>query len=167
MAAGNEPPVQSVKNVNLASIPAVSMPGLILLNGKRAGIQQAYRKLWVDNNLDAIITPGAPTTATPLDKWDSITYTMLWNFMDYPTCIIPVDCVQSGDVVDSVSHAINGERDEHNYLMYTGPEAYANAALSVQVVGMRQEDERLAQIVCQVDKILNVKHTKEHALPML
>lgn len=39
----------------------------------------AWRKLWVENKLDAILTPGAHCTATSHDTWGWPFYTVMWN----------------------------------------------------------------------------------------
>jgi amidase len=172
IARGAEPLVRSVKNVDLASIKSSSLPEFISLNANRSRIQEAYTKLWLEHDLDAILCPPAPTTATPLDRWDSITYTMLWNFLDYPSCILPVGKVSSADIAGSVTDAKHGERDQANFSMCkfrtllhqhcrradtftdTGPADFANAPLAIQLVGMRQEDAQLAQLATLVDDIL-------------
>ncbi|KAF2173699.1 hypothetical protein M409DRAFT_61989 [Zasmidium cellare ATCC 36951] len=155
LASGGEPEVRSVRNINLAGIPSANLEDYFKLNAARSRIQQVYHNLWLDNRLDAIVLPPAPTTATPLDQWGPISYTALWNLLDYPAVIIPTGKVQPVDEADSVEHAIHGERDRRNYQLYTGPTEFANAPLAVQVVGMKQEDEELTQVAAVIDKILN------------
>ncbi|KAM3413498.1 Acetamidase [Cercospora zeina] len=151
---GGEPEVESVKGVNLAAIPAASLEDLFELNFARGRIQQAYHSLWLANRLDGLLIPGASTTATPHDTWGPITYTALWNFLDYPTVILPTGRVTSTDAADDVSNAKYGEADQRNYKLYTGPEDFEGAALAVQLVGMKQEDQRLLQIAETIDEIL-------------
>jgi len=50
----------------------------------------------------------APHTAVLLDTWMTATYTGLWNYIDYPAVVIPVDKVQESDVADDVNHANYG-----------------------------------------------------------
>ncbi|KAG9928635.1 amidase, partial [Aureobasidium melanogenum] len=152
---GKEPQVESVKRVNLAAIPKSSMQGYMDLTAGRRKLQAVYHKFWLDNQLDAIMLPGAPQTATRFDEWGPINYTMLWNFLDYPATIIPTGRVCESDVADGEDSALYGEQDLKNYKLYDSPETYKDAPLSVQVVGMRQEDEALAEVVGLVDNILN------------
>ncbi|KAG9855256.1 amidase, partial [Aureobasidium melanogenum] len=152
---GKEPQIESVKRVNLAAIPKSSMQGYMDLTAGRRKLQAVYHNFWLDNQLDAIMLPGAPQTATRFDEWGPINYTMLWNFLDYPATIIPTDRVRESDVADGEDSALYGEQDLKNYKLYDSPETYENAPLSVQVVGMRQEDEALAEVVGLVDNILN------------
>ncbi|KJX94055.1 general amidase like protein [Zymoseptoria brevis] len=157
LKTGGEPPVESVSRINLAGIPSATLDDLLSLNTDRSRIEQVYHKLWLDNKLDAMLLPGAPTTATPFDTWGPITYTALWNLLDYPAIIIPTGKVQSEDVADAIENAKYGEADEKNYKLYTGPQDFADAPLAVQVVGMRQEDESLLHIAGSIDAILNNK----------
>ncbi|KAG9675550.1 amidase, partial [Aureobasidium melanogenum] len=152
---GKEPQVESVKRVNLAAIPKSSMQGYMDLTAGRRKLQAVYHKFWLDNQLDAIMLPGAPQTATRFDEWGPINYTMLWNFLDYPATIIPTGRVRESDMADGEDSALYGEQDLKNYKLYDSPETYKDAPLSVQVVGMRQEDETLAEVVGLVDTILN------------
>lgn len=107
----------SVRNINLAGIPSASLEDFFKLNAARSRIQKVYHNLWIDNRLDAIMLPPAPTTATPLDQWDAISYTALWNFLDYPAVILPTGKIRDDDHADSLDNAIHGDRDRHNYLM--------------------------------------------------
>ncbi|KAG9949029.1 amidase, partial [Aureobasidium melanogenum] len=152
---GKEPQVESVKRVNLAAIPKSSMQGYMDLTAGRRKLQAVYHNFWLDNQLDAIMLPGAPQTATRFDEWGPINYTMLWNFLDYPATTIPTDRVRESDVADGEDSALYGEQDLKNYKLYDSPETYKDSPLSVQVVGMRQEDEALAGVVGLVDSILN------------
>ncbi|THX86001.1 amidase [Aureobasidium pullulans] len=156
--AGKEPEVESVKRVNLAAIPKSSLQDYMDLNAGRRKLQAVYHDFWLGNNLDALILPPAPQTATPFDEWGPISYTMLWNFLDYPATIIPTGRVQESDVVDGEESALYGEADLKNYklcLQDDSPETYRDAPLSIQIVGMRQEDEALVEIAGLVDSILN------------
>ncbi|KAF2211253.1 hypothetical protein CERZMDRAFT_85443 [Cercospora zeae-maydis SCOH1-5] len=151
---GGEPEVPSVKLVNLASIPSATLEDFFELNAARGRIQQAYHKLWLANKLDGILIPGAPTTATPHDTWGPISYTALWNLLDYPAVILPTGRVASTDAADDLSNAKHGEADERNYKIYTGPEDFEGAPLVVQLVGMQQEDQRLLRLADAVDGVL-------------
>lgn len=85
------------------------------LNAGRRKLQAVYHDFWLGNNLDALILPPAPQTATPFDEWGPISYTMLWNFLDYPATIIPTGRVQESDVVDGEESALYSEADLKNY----------------------------------------------------
>lgn len=61
--------------------------------------------------------PPAPHTAVPLDTWASASYTGLWNYLDYPATVIPVDTVRESDIVDDVSRAQFGAEDEKFYAL--------------------------------------------------
>jgi amidase len=44
-----------------------------------------------------------------------VTYTGLWNYLDYPAVVIPVDKVQESDSVDDPSNAKYGAEDATLY----------------------------------------------------
>lgn len=58
-----------------------------VLNVKRAEFQEAWRKVWVDKQLDAVIGPPAQNTAVEHDQYGLAPYTCIWNFLD--VCDVP------------------------------------------------------------------------------
>lgn len=150
------------------------MQGFFDLNVRRAEAAKTYLKLFRDNDLDAILMPPAPHTALPLDCWTTATYTGLWNYLDYPAIVIPVDQVRDIDSADDLSNAKFGLDDEqlyslcrHHFLpkflrlklthasIDTGPEQYKGAPVCIQVVGYRHKDEALIKAAAVLDSIIN------------
>ena len=169
--------------MNLAGIPVATLDEYFAMKAVRGRIGAKYHKIWLDNGLDALIMPPASTTATPIDEWGPVTYTALWNFLDYPAMILPTGTVQPGDEAESIDNASYGDADRKNYslcesiicaqvLVYmllissldTGPSDFVNAPLCIQVVGMRQEDERLLRVASVVEEILNNSESSRSVL---
>jgi amidase len=59
-----------------------SLHKLALLNTRRAELREAYRKLWVQHDLDICIAPPAQTTAVQHDTFGVAPYTTLTNVLD-------------------------------------------------------------------------------------
>lgn len=76
-------------------------------------------RLLRDNDLDAILMPAAPHTAVPLDEWNDASYTGIWNYLDYPAIVIPVDEVSDADQADDSSNAKYGPADRKLYNLCT------------------------------------------------
>ncbi|KAI8946103.1 putative fatty-acid amide hydrolase [Xylaria longipes] len=173
-----EPLVPSLKRVDILLLkPGNTLRGFFDLNVRRAKAAKSYLELFRDNNLDAILMPPAPHTAVPLDTWSTITYTGLWNYLDYPAVVIPVDRVREEDSADDVSNAKFGDEDAQLYglctqkinpsfalssigstnttYLDTGPELYKDAPICVQLVGYRHADEALANSAAVLDRIIN------------
>lgn len=147
-----EPMVNSVRKTGLVAMPEKNIHEVLDFTVARIGTQEKYRDMWLSNGLDALIMPPAPFTAPKIDMWgETIAYTGLWNLMDYPAAIIPVGKVSPDDKADEA--AKYGEVDAKTYREYTGPEDYADAPTTIQVVGMKQEDEYLALVVGKLDAI--------------
>lgn len=115
IAEGEEPEVESVKRTNLAAIPSSTLDEFFALNASRDRTKAVFHRFWLDNRLDALLCPAAPTTATPLDEWTSVTYTMLWNLLDYPALVLPAGKVSEVDVADEIHTAAFGPEDQQNY----------------------------------------------------
>lgn len=91
------------------------MADYMSLTAARRKLQAAYHDFWYANDLDAIMLPGAPQTATRFDEWGPITCTVLWNFLDYPATIIPTGRVRATDVADGEDSVLYGEQDLKHY----------------------------------------------------
>ncbi|KAH8890689.1 putative fatty-acid amide hydrolase [Thozetella sp. PMI_491] len=154
-ARTGEPAIPSLEGSGLLSMPGTTLQGLLDLNVRRAEAAKTYLKLFCDNSLDAILMPPAPHTAVPLDTWSTVTYTGLWNYLDYPAIVIPVDQVRDIDCADDLSNAKFGPDDEKVYRLYTGPEQYKGAPVSIQLVGYRYRDEALTNTAAILDSIIN------------
>jgi amidase len=87
-----EPRVNSVKNTAPqypGRIPTVDE--LYDMNVERAKLIAEWDKIYLDNELDAIVGPGAPSTAVPHDTLRPPGYTMLWNLLDVRQNALMVD----------------------------------------------------------------------------
>ncbi|KAK8132414.1 amidase [Apiospora kogelbergensis] len=151
-----EPLVPSLEAlIPLLAQPRTTLKGFFDLNVRRTEAAKMYLSLFRDNNLDVILMPPAPHTAVPLDTWSTITYTGLWNYLDYPAVVVPVDQVREEDVADDLSNAKFGSEDARVYGLYTGPGEYRDAPICVQLVGYRHKDEALASMAAVLDGIIN------------
>ncbi|CZR70247.1 probable fatty-acid amide hydrolase 1 [Phialocephala subalpina] len=171
-ARTGEPPVPSLSGLGLLSVQGTTLRGFFDLNVRRAEAAETYLKLFRDNRIDAILMPPAPHTAVPLDTWNRATYTGLWNYLDYPAIVFPVDKVQASDLADDPSNAKYGPEDSRLYNLCnlstslfgqsidsshldTGPELYKNAPICIQLVGYRHMDEVLVNTATVLDSIIN------------
>ncbi|KAK7064026.1 amidase domain-containing protein [Favolaschia claudopus] len=157
------------------------------LQKKKRDLRQEHMKHWDDTVLrtgtgrpvDAIISPIAPFTATPHGHMKTVHYTLplnllvsspLWLSMtpctrisepyqrqDYPAIVIPVSKVdQALDVKRPRTEFYNTE-DQQIYERYT-PETYADAPISVQVIGRTMEEEAIIAMSEVVDEALRVSN---------
>ncbi|KAF1974861.1 amidase [Bimuria novae-zelandiae CBS 107.79] len=155
-ARTGEPEIPSLKAIGLSSsLEESNLHSLFALNARRAAAARTYHRLFHDNGIDAILMPPAPHTALPHDRWTSASYTGLWNYLDYPAVVVPVDVVRECDEADEVGQAKFGNEDEELYKLYTGPQEYTNAPVAVQLVGYRYQDEALLHAAVMVDFIVN------------
>ncbi|KAL4795793.1 amidase signature domain-containing protein [Aspergillus venezuelensis] len=127
--ASGEPQIRSLKG----SIPdfggkVFTIDDVFDLNAQRAEIVARWHQIWLENGLDAIIMPGHGKTAGPHDTYGHPPYTVVWNLVDWPACVIPY-----GKVDPSVDF---GDADFDPSLVH-------NAPCSIQVVGRRFHDEEL------------------------
>lgn len=85
----------------------------------RAAAAKQYQRLFLDYGIDAILMPPAPHTAVPLDHWTTASYTGLWNYLDFPAVVIPVDDVAASDALDKTITAKYGPEDAKVYSLCT------------------------------------------------
>ncbi|RDW76136.1 putative fatty-acid amide hydrolase 1 [Coleophoma crateriformis] len=159
-ARTEEPVIPSLAVTPLLTLKGTDLRGFFDLNVRRAAAAKSYLKLFLDNNIDAILMPVAPHTAVPFDSWSGISYTSLWNALDFPAVVLPVGKVQDSDLPDDISNATYGPQDTEVYSLYTGPERYKDAPIAIQLVGYRHRDEALTNTATIVDGIINDKKAR-------
>ncbi|TVY80709.1 putative amidase [Lachnellula suecica] len=152
-----EPVIPSLKRIGLLEVEGTDLKGFFDLNVQRAAAAKSYLKLFRENNIDAIVMPPAAHTTIPHDTGTTLSYTGLWNYLDYPAVVIPVDRIRDSDAADDLSHAKYGPEDQKVYSLYSGPELYRDAPICIQVIGYKYADEALASTAAVLDSIINAK----------
>ncbi|PWY94529.1 general amidase GmdB [Aspergillus sclerotioniger CBS 115572] len=115
------------------------------LHHKRQDYRDAWRKVWVDTGIDVILAPGAQNTAVPHDTYAWPPYTVVWNLLDYPACVIPYG--QASKDLDPEPMAINdGMQPSYN------PEAVDGAPCALQIITSRFQDEKCLAAARIIDR---------------
>lgn len=144
-----EPPVNSVK---LGAPPGekhiYTIDELAGLNVQRHQFADAWHRIWVDNKLDIVLAPGAQNTAVPHDTYRMPPYTLLWNFLDFPACIIPYG--KASKELDPESKIFEPQQGP-SYI----PEIIHGAPRAVQVVAPKFNDEKCLAAARIVDEVLH------------
>lgn len=77
---------EKLGKISKTSLPDMStldrMEKLALLNVRRAELREAYRKLWMQHDLDICIAPPAQNTAVPHDTFGFAPYNSFLNCLD-------------------------------------------------------------------------------------
>ncbi|KAH8587749.1 putative fatty-acid amide hydrolase [Bisporella sp. PMI_857] len=141
-ARTEEPVIPSLAVTPLLTFKGTDLRGFFDLNVRRAAAAKSYLKLFLNNNIDAILMPVAPHTAVPFNSWSGASYTGLWNVLDFPAVVLPAG------------------KDSKVYSLYTGPELYKDAPIAIQLVGYRHRDEALTNIATIVGGIINGEKAK-------
>ncbi|KZT58671.1 amidase [Calocera cornea HHB12733] len=136
------------------------------LQWRKRALQKDYLDLWVGTKgkttgrkIDGIIMPMAPYPAPPHGKNIYVGYTMLWNILDNPTAIFPVTTVDQKVDVPVEKHEFRCKEDQLVYEMYSSPEVFKDAPVSLQLVGMKLEEEAVIGMTEIVSKIV-AEHAK-------
>jgi amidase len=61
---------------------ATSVSGLAAMNRKRIDMSEFWRKIWMDNKLDVLLSSPCQSTAVKHDAYKYIAYPTLWNLLD-------------------------------------------------------------------------------------
>ncbi|KAN0072643.1 Amidase signature domain containing protein [Elaphomyces granulatus] len=91
MKAGGESAVKSLLVTRYPELQGweASLDELWDMNVERAKITKIYHDLVIDNELDAILLPTYQATAVPHDTYGLVPYTVLANFLGYPSVALP------------------------------------------------------------------------------
>ena len=76
----------------------------------------------------------------------------IWNLLDYPSVIVPVTQVESGDQKDPTYKPIN-QRDREDHEMYD-PELFVGMPESLQLVGQTLQEEKLLAVAAAIDQVI-------------
>ncbi|KAK2602278.1 hypothetical protein N8I77_008826 [Diaporthe amygdali] len=132
---------------------------LSLLNIKRFEIQDLWKKMWVAHGLDAVIGPGAQTTAVEHDMYALAPYTCLFSFLDYPACVIPVGQVDNPSPAGSLVKAPGQTVPPYN------PANLEGAPTAIQIITTTMRDEECLEIAKLIDTY--VKTESRNGAPKL
>lgn len=117
-----------------------------------------YAKAWSNtakdgNEVDVIICPPSFGAATPHEQSRYWGYTSQWNLLDYPGAVFPVTEVDPVKDPIDLSYTPVNEQDKFVHDMYS-PEKFAGAPISLQVVGRRQEDEKVLAALVEIERAM-------------
>ncbi|KAH7027015.1 amidase signature domain-containing protein [Macrophomina phaseolina] len=112
----------------------------------------AWRRLWLEHRLDVVLAPAAQHAAVPHDTFGPPAYTLMFNLLDYPACVIPYGTADK-------SHRPSGilVRDALltcSHILPADPDAANGAPFAVQIVAPRFQDEACISAAAVVDKVL-------------
>ncbi|KAJ5733144.1 Amidase, partial [Penicillium manginii] len=155
IAPSGEPPVESV--AKLAS-PMFTGPWpvdmeletfekIAKLQEARNRISDAWRQTWVEQKLDVILAPGAQSTAVGYDTYGWPPYTLLWNVLDYPACMIPFG--KASKELDPIEMK-TGDSVQPDYI----PDEVDGAPCAIQVVTPRFQDEACLRAADIIDRAI-------------
>lgn len=127
--------------------------------GVQAGLfADKYLELFVNNNVDVILTPSSPNPAAPHGKYSTNSLSAVYNCLGYAAGIVPVGVVDLDldkpneeylksemlpdlDIMDVFPYDYYDKYLKEE--LYTDVEVFKNAPLSVQVVGRKMCDEEV------------------------
>ncbi|KAI1612945.1 amidase [Exophiala viscosa] len=145
--ASGEPMVTSV--ADMYTLPpegrkVKSLGDLLDMNEKYLKFRQEWLKIFVDNKMDVILAPGAHKTAVPHDTFRYPPYTVMWNLLAYPACIVPY--LKADKSIDHADPRI----PEYD------PDIVDGAPCSIQVIARGEQDEELMAAVELVSKAIGL-----------
>ncbi|KAH7392809.1 amidase signature domain-containing protein [Pyrenochaeta sp. MPI-SDFR-AT-0127] len=117
------------------------------MNVSRAQVLNQYRKLMVEEKLDAILSCGYQATAVPHDTYGVPIYTMLQNLLNFPSGILPYGKANK----DLDAPFLKGDI---SYEPPYNPESTEGVPGHVQITGKPMMDEELIEIMKVVEGIL-------------
>ncbi|KAL4932566.1 putative general amidase [Aspergillus undulatus] len=147
---GGEPFIPSLDTVynteSADSHPEPTLRQLYDLNIQKAQVAAKMRLAWLKSGVDVILGPAYQGCAPLHDTYGKNIYTVIWNMVDYPACIIPF------------GHA-NQAKDAEFMRKVTYSPAYEpskveGAPCHVQIIGRRLKDEVLLQNAKAIEKVL-------------
>ncbi|KAE8168326.1 amidase [Aspergillus tamarii] len=106
--------------------------------------------------MDALICPAAPSVGAPHDYNAYWGYTSMFNFLDYPSTILPLDNFKVDPQIDRLDPAyqpLNSNPYDKAYQAMYDAELFANQPSTIQIVGRPFDDEELIEVTAEIDSI--------------
>ncbi|KAJ4999152.1 putative amidase [Colletotrichum sp. SAR 10_66] len=134
------------------------------LKARRNSYRAMYNQLWLDTGkddghpVDAILCPVGPGCAPPHDQAKYWSYTSQWNLLEYPAISFPVSHVDQNLDLPDESYVPSNPDDAFNHGLYTGPERYRDAPISLQLVTRRYEDEKCVDVLRRIEIAMGRNH---------
>ncbi|KAF9880650.1 hypothetical protein CkaCkLH20_01692 [Colletotrichum karsti] len=114
----------------------------------RAKYTEAWHKAWFGHKLNVLLAPGADKTAVPHDTYGLMPYTVVFNLLDYPSCLIPTG--RASKALDPEPVKASGP-----FLPDYDPDAVDGAPCGIQVVTPRLRDEECLAAATIIDRVVN------------
>ncbi|KAH7136258.1 amidase signature domain-containing protein [Dactylonectria macrodidyma] len=132
------------------------------LCAQRDEYRATYARAWMEtgkdngNEVDVILCPPSFGAATPHEQSRYWGYTAQWNLLDYPGVVFPVTEVDPAKDVKDLTYTPKNAQDKFVYDMYS-PEKFENAPVSLQIVGRRQDDEKVLAALVEIERAMGRK----------
>ncbi|CAG8290532.1 unnamed protein product [Penicillium salamii] len=135
------------------------------LNMRMRGFKEQFADAWMQTNritssgrpMDALICPAAPSAGAPHDFNAYWGYTSMFNFLDYPSTILPVKKFKIDPRIDRLDATYqpltSNPYDKAYHAMYNA-ELFANQPSSIQIVGRPFDDEEIIEVTSEIDNLL-------------
>ena len=137
---------------------------------EREEYRREYAAKWNETAVDAIICPAAPGVAPKHHTAKYWGYTAVWNLLDYPAAVFPVDKVDNSvdlkyERKDYMTGMDEQEWEKCKYFPSPGcwllilsdhPESSHGLPVGLQVVGRRFEDEKVLAILEHIHEVVKL-----------
>jgi len=168
--AGGEPFIPHVEGLINRGKP-ISVYAYWQLNKRKVAAQKRFLDLWNSTRsqcgrpIDILLCPVMPHSAVPHRKCRWVGYTKVFNFVDYPSVILPAGSVSKeldgGSVECMAAYETRNQLDEWNWNNYD-LDSMDGMSIGVQVVARRLEEEKVLGAAKVVDMVLAGTHGPFH-----
>lgn len=163
-----EPMTDIVRATNILH-PVIAPPALDLrrlhgLNAEISRLASTMAKAWITDDgqsLDALLWVPAPHTAIPFDQYTDLSFTAMFNVIDWPAIALPLGESVSATEGDTdpmrqlSTPMLFGQEDKRvQEMFYSNLEKFEGLPLSVQLIGRRGEDERLLSVAERIHGVI-------------
>lgn len=163
VAAGGEPFIPHVEALVNRGQP-ISVYEYWQLNKQKLAAQKRYLDLWNSTKstssgkpIDILLCPVMPHSAVPHRKCRWVGYTKVFNFVDYPSVVLPAGEVSKeldgAAVADMAKYQPRNPLDEWNWNLFD-VDAMDGMPIGVQVVARRLQEEKALGAAKAIDNIL-------------
>ncbi|ESZ92593.1 acetamidase [Sclerotinia borealis F-4128] len=159
LEVSGEPPIPNISDFVHPAYKTLSINDIWDIHLKKWTYQCEYLEQFrhmeekLGREIDAIISPVAPTAAVRHDQYKYYGYTTVINLLDFTSVVVPVTFADKGMDLKVQGYKALCEIDGVVQDEYD-PEAYDGAPVAVQVIGRRLTEERIMAIAEEIGRLL-------------
>ncbi|RUS89420.1 hypothetical protein EGW08_002793 [Elysia chlorotica] len=138
--------------------PLSTLTDWFLKTNELMRFKNEFNETWREQGLDAVICPAMPcvanTSGVDAQLLSAVTYTSLYNVVNFPAGIVPVTKVTKSDVTKTMDPSVYIAKTGIEKIIQADSEGTEGLPVGIQVVGVPYTEELVLRVMAELEKAL-------------